>query len=486
MNNSFRQLGYKALLFGSIFFFYSVSASAITPQVKASATADALQSAGTNDILNVGEFGEIALYRPTGEVKQVVIFISGDGGWNQGVVSMAENMRNQGALVAGIDIRSYFKNLNVSKEKCAYLGADFERLSRLIQQHENLSQYHYPILVGYSSGATLAYAILNQTPQGVFSGGLSLGFCPDLELDKPLCRGDQLKATKRNKGVGVDLLGVTKMHDPWFALQGEQDQVCDAQATKQFVSGIGNAQLIMLPKVGHGYSVEKNWLPQFMAAYSSLSKAPQSAPPPSPHDLADLPIIEVPATTKQDTTFALLITGDGGYAGMDQEIAAGLSAQGQPVVVLNSLKYFWTSRTQQQVANDVDRIVRYYTAKWHKQKVVLIGYSQGADMIPFVLNRLPDASKATIATAAAIGISDNAVFEFHIANWLKDPKGTPTLPELKKLNAKSFVCIYGEEETDSVCPKLSPATARLVKLPGGHHFNGDYSAVARAVLKDTK
>ena len=439
-----------------------------------------------SDSLKAGKFGTIQLYRPSGPVKQVVIFISGDGGWNQGVVGMAKQLQNQGALVAGIDIRDYFKALNASAGKCAYLGAEFERLSRLIQQHEELSEYHYPILLGYSSGATLVYAVLNQTPKGIFAGGLSLGFCPDLELAKPLCKGEQLGATPRKKGVGVDLLAVAQSNDPWIALQGEQDQVCDADATKAFVSGIKNSQVIMLPKVGHGYAVEKNWMPQFMSAYTSLSRAPQSAPLPPPHDLGDLPVVEVTTTAKQDNSFALLITGDGGYAGMDQQIAVGLSAQGQPVVVLNSLKYFWTARTPQQVANDVDRIIRYYTTKWQKQKVVLVGYSQGADIMPFILNRLPAAERARIATAAAIGISDNAVFEFHIANWLTDPVGTPTLPELKKLGGLPFTCIYGEEETDSICPKLSPETARLVKLPGGHHFNGDYAAVARAVLAGIK
>jgi hypothetical protein len=31
----------------------------------------------------------------------------------------------------------------------------------------------------------------------------------------------------------------------------------------------------MLPKVGHGYSVEKNWVPQFEAAYDRLTAPPR-------------------------------------------------------------------------------------------------------------------------------------------------------------------------------------------------------------------
>ncbi len=459
----------------------------VSPVASAATTRPVTQMASvssTSDTLTVGKFGTIHLYRPTGPVKQVVIFISGDGGWNLGVIEMAQQLQSRGALVAGIDIRNYFKALNASSGKCAYLAAEFERLSRLLQQHEGLTEYHYPILVGYFSGATLAYAIINQAPKGTFAGGLSLGFCPGLELAKPLCKGEQLRATPRKKGVGVDLLAVTQSNDPWIALQGEQDQVCDADATQSFVRGIKNANVVMLPKVGHGYGIEKNWTPQFLAAYAALSRTPQSAPP-SSQDLGDLPVVEVAATGKQSNSFTLLITGDGGYAGMDQQIATGLSAEGQPVVVLNSLKYFWTARTPQQVANDVDRIIRYYSSKWQKQKVVLVGYSQGADMMPFILNRLPVAARSQIATAAAIGISNNAVFEFHISNWLTDPVGTPTLPELKKIGGIPFTCIYADE-ADSICPQLSPKTTILIKLPGGHHFNGDYAAVAKAVLSGTK
>ncbi len=470
----------------------------LTPLVAAAGTASVplkptnAPAIVANDVLTVGQFGSLHIYRPTTPVTQVVLFLSGDGGWNQGVVSMAQQLQSRGALVAGIDIREYFKGINASHEKCAYLGADFERLSRLVQQHAGLREYHYPVLVGYSSGATLAYAVLNQAPKGIFSGGLSLGFCPDLELAKPLCKGEQLTATPRKAGVGVDLHAVAVMQDPWIVLQGEQDQVCAAAATEKFVANIQGAKFVSLPKVGHGYSVEKNWLPQFMTAFDTLSRAPQSTPPAAPPDLNDLPIVEIPAIKSNaanaaggnaaNDSFVILLTGDGGYAGMDQQVAAAFSAQGLPIAVLNSLKYFWTPRTPQQVADDVNRVIRYYAANWHKEKVILVGYSQGADVMPFVLNRLPDASKARIATVAAIGLSATAVFEFHIANWLTDPTGTPTMPELKRLSGVPFTCIYGADETDSVCPQLRDGKIRLVKLPGGHHFNGDYNAVANAVL----
>jgi len=46
-----------------------------------------------------------------------------------------------------------------------------------------------------------------------------------------------------------------------------------------------------------------------------------------------------------------------------------------------------------------------------------------------------------------------------------------------------MTCIYGDKERHDACASLSAATIRQVRLPGGHHFNGDYATLGQAVLK---
>jgi len=116
------------------------------------------------------------------------LFVSGDGGWNLGVVDMARALAETGALVAGIDITHYLNALCGIKGKCVYSAAHFESLSQFLQQKYKLKHYHLPVLVGYSSGTTLVYAVLGQTPENTFRGAISLGFCPDLPLKKPCAR----------------------------------------------------------------------------------------------------------------------------------------------------------------------------------------------------------------------------------------------------------------------------------------------------------
>lgn len=79
----------------------------------------------------------------------MVLFVSGDGGWNLGVVDMAKALTSLDALVAGIDITSYLKKLKASKEACNYPAADLEGLSQFLQKRYDFPDYVSPVLVGY-------------------------------------------------------------------------------------------------------------------------------------------------------------------------------------------------------------------------------------------------------------------------------------------------------------------------------------------------
>ncbi len=181
--------------------------------------------------------------------------------------------------------------------------------------------------------------------------------------------------------------------------------------------------------------------------------------------------------------FALLLTGDGGWAGLDQELAARLAASGVPTVGLNSLKYFWTRRTPDETARDVARVLRHYLTAWDKQRVLLVGYSFGADVLPFVVNRLPAELRERVASVSLLGIDAHASFEVHVADWVGgDNDGPPTRPELAELAPLPVLCIYGEGEEDSICPGLPPAAIARERVGKGHHFSGDYATLADRIL----
>jgi type IV secretory pathway VirJ component len=432
-----------------------------------------------------GRFGTVSVYIPAGQPHSVAIFLSGDGGWKLGVVSMAHALRELGAVVIGVDVRRYLAHLGEAARRrgahCEDVAADLEALSHQVQKQIGLRTYHVPVLVGYSSGATVVYAALVQSPPGTFAGALSVGFCPDQDFaGAALCRGSGLHYST-NSHHELLLEPDARLEQPWIAFQGEQDQVCSAHTTAVFAARVAHGEMVRLPLVGHGFTVPHDWLPQFRAAYARLTAPLQAAPLPPP-EISDLPVNEVHAAGSSDE-LALLLTGDGGWAGLDRELAARLAASGVPTVALNSLKYFWTERTPEETTRDVVRVLRHYLAAWNKQRVLLVGYSFGADVLPFVVNRLPPDLHARVTSVSLLGIDANASFEVRLSDWVgSDAGGPPTRPELSAMHHVPVLCIYGAGESDSICPGLHAADVTREEIGRGHHFSGEYATLAERIL----
>jgi len=460
-------------------------------------------------VLHYERFGAVEVYPSVGAPRDFVLFVSGDGGWNLGVVSMARALTRQGAIVAGIDVRHYLKALRRARARCVSPAVDFENLSHYLQAKLGLKHYLQPTLVGYSSGATLVYATLVESPDGLFKGALSLGFCPDLDLTRPLCAGSGIHAVPRRDrhGVrrGVNFLPAKSLPGRWISLQGEIDQVCPIVPTRRFIASVPGAEMVSLPKVGHGFGVERNWMPQFKRAFARLAGGPPAAfltaavaaprvvaaPAAATRVLAgpappvdDLPLTLIPAAPGTDSPwFGVFLSGDGGWVGIDRQISAALAAHGIPMVGWDSLRYFWTPRTPRGASLDLDRVLRHFAQVWGKSRALLIGYSQGADTIPFMVNRLPPATHSIVGLTALLGISDSADFEFHIANWLGSTRGgLPTAPELARWSGTPYLCLYGRNDREAACVHSANRLAISIEMPGGHHFDGRYAAIADRIL----
>ncbi len=437
--------------------------------------------------LEFGRFGKITLYVPPAEPDQVVLFISGDGGWNLGVVDMARELAGLDALVVGVDIRHYLKSLEAGQEKCAYPAGDFEALGQFVQKKLGYRQFHRPVLVGYSSGATLAYATLVQAPAGTFSGAVSLGFCPDLMLHKSLCKGNGL-SHKTDPKLGQIFDPAPRLADPWVALHGRQDLDCSPDAAAAFVAKVAGASLVSLPKVGHGFSVPRNWMPQFKAAFRRFAQPTARSPAseasvPGIARVDDLPVVEIAASQPGDT-LAVLLTGDGGWAGLDRALSAALAAHGIAVIGWDSLRYYWTPRTPDAAARDLARILVHYQAALNRNKLILVGYSFGAEVLPFLVRRLPVELKSRIEKVVLLGPGTRAHFEFRLADWLGGAEqGLDIRSEVAQLTSTPLLCVHGADEHDSLCPKLGSDIGKSITVPGGHHFDGDYAGLARLILE---
>jgi type IV secretory pathway VirJ component len=462
-------------------FRLAMSAMALIVNVMALAQAPASLAANATR-LNHGRFKDVAVYVPKGAATSLVLFISPDEGWNTTAERMALALVQQGAMVVGIDLPKFKAMLAADGAQCVSPDGDLENLSHFIQAYFHNPSYLAPLLAGVSSGGTLAYAVLAQAPKDTFAGALTSGFCPAFNLDKPLCKGSGLESVRSSQASGVDFLPVSHLSNPWVTIQSPLDAHCPLNEVREFVAKVHGAAIAAVPP-----NLREQAFSGAFAKLATANPSLQVAPPPAA--LGDLPVIEVAARSGSEPSdsFAILMSGDGGWAGLDQDIAAALSAQGIPVVGLDSLRYYWTPRTPASLAADTDRIIRYYLSRFGKKNVLLIGYSQGADVLPFAVNRLPEATRARVALTAIMGMSEHALFEFHVSSWIADDNsGPPTLPEVNRISGMPVLCIYGEDEKDSLCPKLDAHRFKVVKVKGGHHFDGDYAGLAREIMAAAK
>jgi type IV secretory pathway VirJ component len=431
-----------------------------------------------------GSFEGVRLYRPVGEVRDAVLLLSGEKGWDARSGAMAASLAAQGALVAGIDTQRLYEVLEADRSACVFPDGDLENLSHFVQGYARLTTYHRPLLAGQGEGGSFAYALVAQSPAGTFAGALSIGFRPRLHLRKPLCRSEGVQVRWHRNSHTSELLPVVTRSGAWSVLQSQADAGFDAGSLRRFVEAVPGARLLSLPKVAADYAGAQTWLPDAVTQVHALDVAETATLPPPPASLADLPLVEVPAARAVGgDTFAILLSGDGGWAGLDRDVAAALAARGIPVAGFDTLRYFWTARTPEGLAGDLDRVLRFYADKWHRGRALLIGYSQGADVLSFGLNRLPPASRALVARTVLMALGEKASFEFHLDNWIGGDRGAiPILPEVRQLTEGGTLCLYGEDETDSLCPKIPPGHVRVEALPGGHHFGGDHDALAARII----
>lgn len=183
---------------------------------------------------------------------------------------------------------------------------------------------------------------------------------------------------------------------------------------------------------------------------------------------------------------AVLLSGDGGWAELINTLADGLAARGIAVVGVNSRTWLSSPKTPDATAAAVVRAIEASRERSPGDKLLIVGYSRGADMAPFIANRLPALLREQLAGVAMLGLAPMASFEFHWADLVKDssrPTDRDVQPELERLRGTPMVCVFGSDEKSSGCRQAPQGLLRKDERKGGHHFDGDLAALVQDVMQ---
>ena len=422
--------------------------------------------------IKFGLFGNVHTIVPTKPFTQAVVLVSDKNGWDARAESLADALGDDGVMVFGIDLPYYLAQMESINDKCSFPAGHFEEMIHWIQRDQKVQNYIYPILVGDGAGASFAYIVDAQAPVGTYGGLITLGWDTTLRFAKPVCSADagpMTVADNANPGQ-YRIAPVKKLPNAWMP--------------RPFAPGARATGLIAKAAKWVTPSTQKPG-DALVAAFTKMITPTQSAVS-LPQDVADLPLVEVAPQGTPADRIAIILTGDGGWAGLDVAIADQLSKRGIQVVGLNTLKFFWQTRKPGEAADAVTRIIGHYGAEHPLADFVILGYSFGAALSPVVVNRLPPAAQSRVKAQVLISPDPEAVFEIHVGDWFGSTHhegAIPITPEIEKTNVL-VICVNGADEgSDAFCPTVaSKPMLKLLTLPGGHHYNGDYDKLGASIV----
>ena len=445
----------------------SLAGVAVIPRAHAAPPPIADATYGAH-LINYGLFGPVRVYQPAGIPQRAVIVFSRTTGWGANEARYATGLQQAGSLVIGVDLPRYLKTLEALEGKCSYPAGHVEEMSHWMQKTLRLPTYLRPFIIGFDGGADFTYALGVQAPSGTFAGMATLGWDGQFTLPHAFCKGDAGNATV-TQGKVFGFAPVTPLPLPWLA--------AGSPGKNEIGPPVAFGRALRAPADGAALAT----------ALDALVRKPVLSAGAFADKLEDLPLTEIAPKGTPDGRVVIMFSGDGGWAGLDKGVAKVLSAHGVRVVGLSSLEYFWHKKTPQQTAQALARILAAYTARYPDARYTLMGYSFGAGVVPVVYNLLPPELKQHVGAEVLISPDPEGWFDIHIGDWFTTTKhqyNVPLDPEIARTRIP-VICLSGQTEGhDTYCDSLARrGMAKLVTLPGGHHYQGDYDRLGRVILQ---
>lgn len=410
------------------------------------------------------------------KITGLTIVISDNQGWDDAATALADHLTKSGQAVAGLELPVYRAALAKETYPCVMFLRDMETFARNVEETLPLNQYRPPVILGIGAGSAIAYATAGTVLPNTFAAGIGLRFDPVIDLGHKLCLPLADPSAPAPDSGPIRYGPVTDHETPFFF----------SPSTSFAAPGGGLDGFVSAMKQAHVVTDKGSDIATVDAALADLAKLGKTET-----TIDGLPVVEIQPNPAEAGRHPLVIfySGDGGWRDIDKKIGAYLADQGYPVVGISSLEYFWHKKSPETMATDLDRLIRHYRTLAQDNGVMLVGYSFGADVMPFMVSRMAPDTKGEVKSVSLLGISEHASFKIRLQGILGalNTDGPATLPELMKLRGIPVQCVYGEAEQDSVCAqKELDGVVERVEMKGGHHFDGDYLGTANLIMAADK
>lgn len=200
------------------------------------------------------------------------------------------------------------------------------------------------------------------------------------------------------------------------------------------------------------------------------------------------PGLPVKEWRSDNTPLVLYISGDGGLNSFTTGFCDQLHGAGYGVMALNAKAYFSNKKTAEETTRDITVLLRNQFGRRKNQQLLLIGYSFGADVMPFIVNRLPDDVKTRLLHTLLISPSTSTDFETHWGDMLgiSKKRSMDVVAEINRMQLIPVVSFFGSDEKDFPVKSISLKNYKNEWLSGGHHYDGDPAELVNQMKKYLK
>ncbi|MCX8279346.1 virulence factor family protein [Phyllobacterium sp. 0TCS1.6C] len=403
---------------------------------------------------------DVPLLQPKGEVTGLAILVSQTGGPAADDRALADKLLDRGFLVLTVDLEKWRRELNQDTGDCTYFVADFEGLAKEAQRLVGGSTYMHPVIVGIGEGGVMAYASDADTPAATLAGAVIVDPAAALNTKLPSCEGADYEAVA---GQGYSYSYNADLPNPAIIVREKPDAEPKGPPTQ-------------------GYFLAEERLADTrakrldMAADAAVEIAREDA------SAGALPTIDIPAKDGQAKYLALFFSGDGGWRDIDKSVGDIIAGKSVHVVGVDSLRYYWSLRKPEGIAKDIAHMVAK-ADPGGRLPVVLLGYSFGANTLPFAWPYLPKRLQDRTAMIGLIGTEKTTPFQVSVGAWLGLGGDSDVAPAIARLPASKALCVYGSEEDDTACNDPALAAVEKIELAGDHHYDEKYELLAQKLME---
>lgn len=410
-----------------------------------------------------GDFGKTQIYMGGTQALELVLT---DRQHQQQAEQLASQLSQTGKLAAVLNMDTYLSEIAARQAKCFDAATPLSVYAQDLQQNHQFTHFEPAFVTGLGRAGAYLFAMLSQVPAGLFRGAFSSDMQTQLPLPLAPCKNSPAVSWQPAQKA-IQLNPFLAPATPWYLFN----------SPSQVQHWLNTVPLM------------NNWSQARDQAETQLSEKQRT----DKNNLDQLPLVVLEGNSHGDLAnadiMALVISGDGGWANIDKDIANNLSGRGVPVVGWNSLQYFWEGKDPQIAGADLQQVLDHYTGLWHKTKVLLIGFSMGADVMPFMVNSLNHQTRAKVLSVNLLNPSTSVDFTFHLSGWLNSSAEDPykTYPEASQWRDWPTNCFYSDKD-ESLCAALEKLPTRqaqqinLFYLPGDHHFDGNYQQLVNLIL----